>query len=74
MRRDTNGKATSRMYIEHPAVQGENVGLVRWLKYHLGVWLGRIGYRWEDNALYPDRCPECGQRKPRWGECDHIPF
>lgn len=62
-------------WIDHPATAGQGpVSLYRWIKYKVGVWLSDLGRRWEDEGLYPDRCPECGQRKPRFGECDHIPF
>lgn len=63
-------------HIEHPATQGGPVSIVRWVKYHLGVWMQRKGYDWEDTALHPDNviCPECGQRKQRHEICDHIPF
>lgn len=63
-------------WIKHPATQDGPVSLLRWLKYHIGSWMQEVGYRWEDNALFPDKeiCQECGQRK-RVGEiCDHIPF
>lgn len=61
-------------WIEHPATQDGPVSLFRWLKFKIGDRLEEIGRRWADEALYPNRCPECGAAMPRRGECDHIPF
>lgn len=61
------------MWINHPALDGP-VSAWRWLNYYLGDWMVRMGDRLVDRALYPDRCDVCGQRKPRSGQCDHVPF
>lgn len=64
------------MWIDHPATESP-VGLIRWLKYHLGVWMQTTGHRWEIEALHPDRlCDGCGQlrRIGNHKHCDEIPF
>lgn len=48
--------------INHPATQDGPVSVWRWFKFHLADWMIRKGYRWERQALYPDR------------EQDDIPF
>jgi hypothetical protein len=60
--------------IDHPETQHGPVSLTRWLKYHIGVRLARIGMKWEDEALFPQRCPDCGAAMRGSAECDHVPF
>jgi hypothetical protein len=62
-----------KLWIDHPACQDGPVSLWRWIKFHVGGRLMDIGEKWEDEALYPKRCPDCGAAM-RGTECDHIPF
>lgn len=64
------------MYIPHPARQGDDVSILDWLRFHIGVWMQCKGTALEDRALYPNRihCPDCGQWMNPGDHCDHIPF
>jgi hypothetical protein len=62
-------------HIEHPACQGEDVSVIRWLKWHLSEWLGGHARRLEHEALYPN-CEMCGKPRNRGdhSHCDELPF
>jgi hypothetical protein len=42
-------------WIHHPATQDGPVSVGRWLKFHIGSWMWRVGRRLECQALHPDR-------------------
>lgn len=64
------------MWIDDPACS-EPVGIIRWMRFRIGVWMESTGRRWYCRALDPDRkCEGCGENywKRDHRACDEIPF
>jgi hypothetical protein len=47
-----------KLWIHHPATQDGPVSITRWLLYHVGDWLEKVGSGLVYRALHPDRDDE----------------